>query len=410
MNIVLINHYAGYPELGMEFRPYYLAKFWVKRGHNVTIIASSYSHLRRKQPRCKKLIQVQELDGIKYVWVKNPKYSGNGVMRTINIFSFVFITWLFYKKILNTPVDLVISSSTYPLDIYPAKKIANKNNAKLIFEPHDLWPSVLYLVGGMSRYNPFVVLMQIAEDASCKYADAVISLHPDNILHLKTRGCDERNYFHIPNGVDVSAWSEFGNLPATHQQLIDRIKKENKYILMYVGSVALANGLDTLVSAAKTLQEMNKDICVLIVGDGPLRKQLKAYADKNELHNVYFLEKVNKEVVPTLLSYTDITYLGFVPSPLYQYGISPNKLWDYMMASKPIIMAINSSNDPVNEAKCGYTIQPGSDEEIVSSVLKLMEMTPNERNVLGKNGREYVLKNNDYEILADKYITIVKNI
>jgi len=410
MNIVLINHYASYPELGMEFRPYYLSKYWVRNGHNVTIIASSYSHLRRKQPEITRLTQEQNVEGIKYVWIKNPVYSGNGFKRAINIFSFVSIVWLLYKRIIRSPVDLVISSSTYPLDIYPAKKLAKKYNAKLIYEPHDLWPSVLYLVGGMSRYHPFVMLMQKAEDDSCKYSDAIVSLHPDNIKHLKTRGCNEQKYFHIPNGIDVNSWSESGVLSDKYKKVIDNIKNENKMILMYVGSVALANGLDTLVKAAKNLQDLKKDIIIVIVGDGPSKKHLENYIEENEISNVILLDRIKKEQIPVLLSSADMTYVGFVPSPLYKYGISPNKLWDYMMSSKPIIMAINSSNDPVKEANCGYTIPPGSEKDIVSTVLKLMEMNPNDRLKLGKNGKEYVLKNNDYELLADRFISIAKDL
>ena len=410
MNIVLINHYAGYPDLGMEFRPYYLSKYWVEKGHKVTIIAASYSHLRIKQPDTKNYIQEQYVDGIKYVWIKSPAYSGNGIMRAINIITFVSILWFYYKKIINKSVDLVISSSTYPLDIYPAKKIARKYNAKLIFEPHDLWHSVLYLVGGMPRYHPFVMLMQKAEDDSCKYADAIVSLHPDNINHLKTRGCDQNRYYHLPNGVDIKSWSESGTLPYKHMKTIDALKAKNKMILMYVGSVALANGLDTLVKAAAKLEKLKKDISIVIVGDGPSKNELEAYVQKHGITNVIFLEKVNKELVPVLLSYADFTYVGFVPSPLYKYGISPNKLWDYMMSSKPIIMAIESSNDPVKEANCGYTISPGSEEEIVSSVLKLIEMSPDDLSKLGINGKKYVTKNNDYESLADRFISIANSL
>ena len=45
MNILLINHYAGSPDLGMEFRPYYMAKEWQKAGHHVRIVGGSFSHL-----------------------------------------------------------------------------------------------------------------------------------------------------------------------------------------------------------------------------------------------------------------------------------------------------------------------------------------------------------------------------
>ena len=70
MNIVLINHYAGSPEMGMEFRPYYFAREWVKMGHKVDIIAADFSHLRRKNPNVSEDFQTDVIDGINYHWIK----------------------------------------------------------------------------------------------------------------------------------------------------------------------------------------------------------------------------------------------------------------------------------------------------------------------------------------------------
>ena len=50
MNILYINHYAGSPQHGMEYRPYYLAREWVRAGHAVRMLAASYSHVRAQQP------------------------------------------------------------------------------------------------------------------------------------------------------------------------------------------------------------------------------------------------------------------------------------------------------------------------------------------------------------------------
>lgn len=87
MNILLINHYAGNPELGMEFRPYYMAKEWVKQGHEVLILGATYSHLRKKQPL---KAGNEVIDGIDYYWVKTNAYRGNGIGRIRSMFSFVW--------------------------------------------------------------------------------------------------------------------------------------------------------------------------------------------------------------------------------------------------------------------------------------------------------------------------------
>src|SRR6266496_2402222 len=101
MNIVIINHYAGAPSLGMEFRPYYLAKGWKRLGHNVLIIGASFSHLRSKQPEVKGQITIELIEGIKYVWVKVNNYQGNSLGRIQSMVRFVFGLFFFQKKIFH---------------------------------------------------------------------------------------------------------------------------------------------------------------------------------------------------------------------------------------------------------------------------------------------------------------------
>lgn len=149
------------PEMGMEFRPYYLAREWVKMGHRVRIIAGDFSHLRIRNPKVKKDFQRENIDCIEYYWVRTGDYQGNGVKRALTMFRFVGKLWLSAGKIAEKwKPDVVITSSTYPLDTYAGQRIAKKAGARLIHEVHDMWPATLYEIGGMSRNNPFVLLMQ----------------------------------------------------------------------------------------------------------------------------------------------------------------------------------------------------------------------------------------------------------
>ena len=159
MKILLINHYAGSPNLGMEFRPYYVTKGWVKLGHEVLIVGGSYSHLRKVQPQsCEEMI-----DDVRYRWVKVNPYKGNGIGRIISMFSFVTKLYCNYRRYLrNFKPDIVIASSTYPLDIYPAYRIARHYHAKLIYEVHDLWPLSPMELGGYSKKHAFIRIMQKA--------------------------------------------------------------------------------------------------------------------------------------------------------------------------------------------------------------------------------------------------------
>src|SRR5262245_45247471 len=175
MNILLINHYAGVGE--MEHRPRYLAREWIREGHRVTIVAASFSHLRQRNPLVRRGILREEIDGIDYVWVKTPRYDDNGVGRAVNIVTFVG-RLLCQAQMLAKQLrpDVVIASSTHPLDIYPAWLIARRERARLVYEVHDLWPLTPIELGGISPRHPFVLLMGAAEKFAYRRAERVVSI------------------------------------------------------------------------------------------------------------------------------------------------------------------------------------------------------------------------------------------
>ncbi|MDY0161150.1 MAG: glycosyltransferase, partial [Bacteroidales bacterium] len=189
MNILLINHYAGSPKMGMEFRPYYMAREWQKKSNNVLIITSSFSHTRKIQFETEEKYTYTEIDGIKYFVIKTPKYSGNGFGRIRNMASFIKACLNKSKYIAETfKPDIVISSSTYPLDNYPARKICKLSGAKMIYEVHDLWPLSPQELGGYSKYHPFIMMMQAAENFAYKHCNAVVSLLPNAEKHMLENG------------------------------------------------------------------------------------------------------------------------------------------------------------------------------------------------------------------------------
>ena len=160
MNILIINHYAGSPKYGMEYRPYYLAKEWIKLGHHVKIVAASESHLRQAKPLTQKKITHENIEGIGYIWLKTPSYQGNGIKRVLNMLSFGKSLFFSYPYFLSgfSP-DLVIDSSPHPFIIRGAKRIADQYNAKLIFEVRDLWPLSLMELGNINPLHPFILFM-----------------------------------------------------------------------------------------------------------------------------------------------------------------------------------------------------------------------------------------------------------
>ncbi len=401
MNIILINHYAGSNIHGMEFRPYYLAREWVKMGHNVTIIAASFSHLRQKNPDISAITE-EVIDGIRYIWLPVNKYQGNGVMRFKNMLAFIYQLYKNLGKFIGLKPDVVIASSTYPLDSYPAYKLAKKTGAKFVFELHDLWPLSPMELGGMSKWHPFIILMQKAEDFWCAHADKVISILPKTEEYLRTRGLKEGKFCHIPNGIVLSDYDNVLPLKADYAEQLAKLHNSGKFLIGFAGAHGIANALNVLLCAAEKLK--NTDAYFVLVGQGQEKENLKALVQKLKLDNMLFLDSIPKKMVPAFLNKMDILYIGWQNKPIYRFGISPNKLMDYMMASKPILHSVTAGNDLVQEANCGISVPAEDVDSVADGIKKFMVMSKAELSVLGKNGKEYVIKHHDYKVLAEKFI------
>lgn len=408
MKILLINHYAGSPEMGMEFRPYYMAQEWIKQGHKVYILAATHSHIRANNPKTSLDFEEQDLKGVKYLWIKTPSYEGNGLRRVKNIIHFLRKVNKFKSRIQSViKPDLVIASSTYPADNYVARRIAKKSNALHFYEVHDLWPLSPIELGGMSKLHPFIIWMQMAENYAYRSADAVISMLPNTIEHMMSHGLEKEKWNYVPNGFVRKDWDNPIALNEQTLSQISEIRKKHKNIIGYTGTLGLANALDTYIDAAKLSKE---DIAFVMVGTGPEKDRLQARITKEELHHVFILDSVSKTEVPSLLNEFDILFIGLQSQKLFRFGISPNKLIDYMMAEKPIIKAIDSGNDPVSDSKCGISIPPEQPSAIQNAIVSLLALSESERIEMGKRGRVYAEQNHNYENLTKKFTAIAENL
>ncbi len=406
MNILLINHYAGSPKMGMEYRPYYLAREWVNSGHKVYIIAASQSHVRTNQPKVDKDFQEEIIDGINYIWIKTPKYCGNSFGRIRNMFAFTRKLWMksrFISKVFNP--DVVIASSTYPLDNYPAYRISRFSKAKYYYEVHDLWPLSPMEIGAYSKWHPFILIMQKAENFAYKNIDAVVSMLPKTKSHMISHGLNPEKFNYIPNGIKIDEWQENYEIPNTHQDLIVELKEKGFKLIAYVGTHGKANALDNFINTAEILKD--KEFAFILIGKGLEKENLINLTKSKNLNNVYFLDSIDKKFIPKLLNYFDLFYIGSNYQPIYRFGISPNKMIDYMMAGKPIIQAIIAGNDMVKESNCGISVKPDNPKEVADAILKLINLSDEELIMIGENGKKYVEENHDYSKLAEQFIEVL---
>lgn len=404
MNILYINQYAGSPEMGMEFRPYYLSREWVKMGHKVTIIAGDYSHLRLKNPTVSSDFTTELIDGIEYVWIKTGEYQGNGAKRAFSMFRFVGGLWENTSQIVQRwKPDVVIASSTYPLDTYPAQRIARLAKAKYIHEVHDMWPATLYEVGGMSRWHPFVQLMQIAEDSAYKHCDKCVSLPPYAKEYMVEHGLKPDKFVNIQNGVVKEEWENSEAIPEQHKFFFEEHKKD--FIVGYFGGHAVSNALDRILDIAKSFLSVNcpNNIIFVLVGKGVEKERLIKRVEDERIKNVFFLSSVSKKAIPELVKHFDCSIMTGISSPLYRFGLCLNKMYDSMMAGLPIICAFDAPDTLIRKYHCGYQCNPDEKNAIVNAIKEIANMSVSGRKQMGMKGKKAILDYYSYEKLAQQF-------
>jgi glycosyltransferase involved in cell wall biosynthesis len=404
MNILLVNHYAGSPVHGMEYRPHYMARSWNAAGHRTRIVAAAFSHLRSRQPERASEIRIEHVGGVEYVWLPAGPYEGNGLGRIRNMVSFVSGLFRHAGRLTDGfEPGAVISSSTYPLDAIPASRLARRHGARYVHEVHDLWPLSPMELGGMSPWHPFIVIMQAAENYAYRKADRVISMLPKAEAHMLEHGLEPGKFVYVPNGIDRREWESAREpLPDDAVVQLGEFRARWPFLVGYAGAHGLANSLETFVETAPLLA--SSGVGLVLVGQGPEKSSLRRLAERRGDANILFLEPVKKACIPALLEGFDALYIGWRRHPLYRFGVSPNKLMDYMMAAKPVIHAIEAGNDIVQDARCGLSVEPERPHAVADAIRVLAGKSPAERAEIGSRGRSYVLRHHTYDVLSSRFL------
>lgn len=409
MNILYLNHYAGSPALGMEYRPYYLAREWVRLGHAVKTLAASHSHVRARQPEVGRVPREERIDGIVYRWYPTPRYQGNGLGRVRNIASFLGQVWREAPALADGfRPDVVIASSTYPMDIWVAQRIARRAGAVLVYEVHDLWPLSPIELAGMSKWHPFAMLCQAAENAAYREADVVVSMLPKVHAHMAAHGLDLARLAIVPNGISPDDWPADGRAPAPLRedvaQALAAARAAGRVVVGYAGSMGLPNALDTLLDA---VPRAGDGLHYVLVGDGHERARLAQRVRDEGLAQVTMLPPIPKAQIPAFLQALDIAYIGWQHMPIYRFGIAANKLMDYLMAGCTVLHSVEAGNDPVAEAGCGLTVPPEDPAAVADGLRRLGALAPEERAAMGARGHAFVQAQHTYPVLARRFLAAV---
>ena len=404
--IWIFNDYAGSKYHGMEFRNYYVARELVKMGHKVTIVSASYMHLFKQLPKTDgKKYTFERIDGIEYIWADVPHYSTSTDKKRVWKW-FVFVKRLYELPIKKmTKPDYVIASPMAPFLIKPAHYFAKKFNAKLVYEIKDIWPLSLMELGGYGKNNPLIFLMQKFANYGYKNADRTLSVLSNAHEYIKEFGLKKEKFRYIPNGISLEEMQNIKPLNVKTKEMLPK----NKFIVGYTGTIGIANAMESFVDTAKLLNDYPK-IELVLVGDGKDRALLKERAKTLKLNNITFIDPIEKDEVQSILDVFDVCFIGWHDKKVYEYGISANKIFDYMYSGKPILHAFSGRGDLVKMADCGTSVKAQDEQAIADGILELYHMMKEKREQLGKKGKEYVLKHHTYENIAKEFIKILKEI
>jgi glycosyltransferase involved in cell wall biosynthesis len=409
VRILLINYAAAAPRYGSNFRNSQLARLWVEMGHSVTIVGCSYTHLMPAEIKFRGLYLDTEEDGVRYVLLKAPKYQGSGLRRAINMFACMGVMRLCEGKIVgNAGVDVVMAASVYQVDNYPARRIARRQKAIFVRETRDVWPLTLIELSGMSPRHPYVALIQHAENFGYRHADMVATTLPNSFGHMQEHGLDRERWIYMPQCPNPFQKEIEKPMPAEHAAAFTEARERGNFVVIFTGSLVLNADLETLLGAAKSLE--NEKVEFLVIGRGPLEASLKERAAGLGLKNLRFLPPVERAHVPAMLRAADAATVGFLDRPLYEHGVSPNKMFEYMENSLPIIFHCRTKGDPVAESGAGFVVEPQKPEAIAEAVRKLMKMGEEERKALGAKGHAFVRERHDLRKVAAQYVRVFEEL
>ncbi len=385
MHILLIHQaFAALDEAGGT-RHFEMASYLVNRGHQVTIIASPISYLtgQSRTPQNHWRQTETPLPGITIL--RSYTYSAfhrSFVHRVLSFLSFMlssFINGLSVGK-----VDLVWGTSPPIFQAVTAWLLARLKGAPFMLEIRDLWPEFAIAVGVLK--NPWLIRLSLwLEMFLYRRADRLVVNSPGFITHVTARGA--RWVELVPNGADPHMFDP--DLNGTDFRAQHSLT--GKYVVLYAGAHGLSNDLGVVLAAAKLLRA-DENICFVLVGAGKEKAALQAQVTTLGLNNICFLPPIPKHEMKTALAAADACLAILKPLEAYKTTY-PNKVFDYMAAGRPVVLAIDGVIRTVVETAAAGVFVPPGDPAALAGAVRHLAADPAAGRRMGQAGRTCVETN-----------------
>ncbi|KEQ13080.1 glycosyltransferase family 4 protein [Endozoicomonas numazuensis] len=401
-NVWILNHYAQEPGGAGGTRHYSLARHLLSHGWCASVIAASVElNTGRQRLSAGERKRIDHFGGIPFMWVRTPQYKGNGGGRMLNMLTYALRVLIpGVTRELNRP-SVVVGSSVHPFTAVAGLILAKRFRVPFVFEVRDLWPQTLVDLGRLREESIITSVLRSIEKWLYQHADSIVVLLPQAAKYIVPLGIPEQKIVWIPNGVELDGYPE----PAQPSTL-------DTFTLMYFGAHGQANGLNNVLKAMAELKKRPgmRHVRLRVIGDGPLKAELIQLARELNLDSVEFEEPVPKQQIPFLAAEADAFVFNLIDSPVFKFGISSNKLFDYLAGGRPILFSCESSNNPIEEAKAGITVPPENPEALAEAITTLVKMTPIQRAAMGHAGRDYVEKNHGFDALGARFATLLNEL
>jgi len=411
----IFNHYATTMFFNCNGRHHNFAKCLNLDGYDTTIFCANTIHNSLQDPiniGNELYIEKTSADGIRYVFIKTVKYTGNGKNRIKNMVMFAINLYKVAREyaIKNGRPDILIPSSVHPLTLVSGLFLKRHFHVPCIGEVRDLWPEYIFLSGRTSETSILGKLLIAGEHWIYRNVDQLIFTKEGDHDYLIERGWDTNHggdidlakCHYINNGVDLAAF----NSKKEKNVLRDADLQNDKFKVCYIGAISPANDVGCLLDAAKLLAEY-ADIEFIIYGDGVDLPDLMKRVKEEKLANVKLKGFINNKYAAYILSCSSVNVLNYSQKLVnWKRGNSSNKLFEYMASGKPIIATVHMGYSIINKYHCGVEMDENTPEELARQVLRFYSMKSTEYQQLGQNAKDGA-KDFDFANLTKKLEAVI---
>lgn len=399
MHILFIHQaFAAIDEPGGT-RHHEMARLLAAKGHKITVIASPISYLTGSSAK-QRIPWLETQDGGNNITILRA-YTYRALHKSFvhRILSFLsFMVSSFFIGLSVKQVDLVWGTSPPIFQGITAWALARLKSAKFLFEVRDLWPAFAVAVGVLK--SPLIIsASEWLEKFLYHRADQLMVNSPGFIDHIQNKG--GKDLVLIPNGADASMFNPESN----GSEFRKKHGLEEKFVSLYAGAHGMSNDLDVVLDAAKKLKHL-PNLAIVLLGDGKEKPRLMQRAKEMALENLYFIPPVPKDEMSEALAAADACIAILKPIEMYK-TVYPNKVFDYMAAGRPTILAIDGViRQVVDNAQAGVFVEPGNTNRLAEAIRQMAE-DPNKARSMGVAGRAYLEKYFDRKILTEAFETMI---